>query len=182
VVSSRPADEGFGQQLGRIPATAPCASRADRIAVIALVGDDRDADRRALVDRLQHIGPRQRIAFVKLALFDDAAAGHGDAVRHQRLLGQFLVDGDDRGDQPGMGIGQAHQVHHALHRAILARRAVERVEHDVGLGLGSRSATSRPMSMRVTRWPRDSSALATPSPLISETGRSLDQPPIRTAT
>ena len=30
-------------------------------------------------------------------------------------------------------------------------------------------------------WPRDSSALATPSPDMSETGRSLDQPPIRTA-
>ena len=35
-----------------------------------------------------------------------------------------------------MGVGEAHQVHHALHRAVLARHAVERVEHDVGRGLG----------------------------------------------
>ena len=46
----------------------------------------------------------------------------------------------------------------------------------------SRCATSRAMSIRVTRWPRSSSAEATPSPLISETDRSFDHPPIRTAT
>ena len=46
----------------------------------------------------------------------------------------------------------------------------------------NRAATSRSISIRVTRCPRDSSALATPSPLMSETGRSADQPPIRTAT
>jgi ActR/RegA family two-component response regulator len=51
-----------------------------------------------------------------------------------------------------------------------------------GAASARRNATSRPMSIRVTRWPRCSSALATPSPLVSETGRSLDQPPISTAT
>ena len=35
-----------------------------------------------------------------------------------------------------MGVAEPHQVHHALHRAVLAGRAVERVEHDVGRGLG----------------------------------------------
>ena len=35
-----------------------------------------------------------------------------------------------------MGIGQAHQVHHALHRAIFARDAVQRVEDDVCLRFG----------------------------------------------
>src|SRR6478672_2655538 len=45
-----------------------------------------------------------------------------------------------------------------------------------------RWATSRPMSIRVTRWPRHSSASATPPPLISDTSRSADQPPISTAT
>ena len=35
-----------------------------------------------------------------------------------------------------MGIFEPHQVEHALHRAILARDAVERVEHDVGLCRG----------------------------------------------
>src|SRR3954452_21710997 len=38
------------------------------------------------------------------------------------------------------------------------------------------------MSMRVTRSPRPSSASATPAPLISDTSRSEDQPPISTAT
>src|SRR5690606_12684665 len=51
-----------------------------------------------------------------------------------------------------------------------------------GAASASRSATCRSMSIRVTRWLRDSSASATPLPLISETGRSLAQPPISTAT
>ena len=35
-----------------------------------------------------------------------------------------------------MGIGEAHQIHHALHRAILARAAMKGVEHHIGRGLG----------------------------------------------
>ena len=35
-----------------------------------------------------------------------------------------------------MGIGNTHQVHHALHRAVLAGNAVERVENDIGRRLG----------------------------------------------
>ena len=49
-----------------------------------------------------------------------------------------------------MGVGQAHQVHHPLHRAILARNAVQRVEHDIGLGL---SETRRDITIHVD--PRD---------------------------
>ena len=37
------------------------------------------------------------------------------------------------------------------------------------------------MSIRVTRWPRLSSASATPLPVVSDTSRSADQPPISTA-
>ena len=37
-----------------------------------------------------------------------------------------------------MGVSEAHQVHHALDGAVLARRAVERVEHDVGAQVGER--------------------------------------------
>src|SRR4051812_32314447 len=51
-----------------------------------------------------------------------------------------------------------------------------------GLASRRRSATSRPMSMRVTRCPNPSSASATPAPLSSDTSRSDDQPPISTAT
>ena len=49
-----------------------------------------------------------------------------------------------------MGVVQAHQVHHALDGAVLARRSVKRVEHDVGLQLGQAAATSRSMSSSVT--------------------------------
>jgi hypothetical protein len=35
-----------------------------------------------------------------------------------------------------MGVAKAHQVHHALHRAVLARRAVQGVEHNVRLRFG----------------------------------------------
>ena len=53
-------DERLGEQLVEmLPRAFDVA--ADRVAVIAVVGDDRDADRRAFVDRLQHIGPRHRI-------------------------------------------------------------------------------------------------------------------------
>ena len=55
---------------------------ADRIAVIAVVGDDRDADRRAFVDRLQHIGPRASGRLrSRLSLSTDLARRHADAVR-----------------------------------------------------------------------------------------------------
>ena len=81
-----------------------------------------------------------------------------------------------------MGVLQPHQVEHALHRAVLARRAVERVEHDIGLRLGQPRATSRSMSIRVTWWPSASARRQRPCRDISETSRSADQPPIRTAT
>ena len=35
-----------------------------------------------------------------------------------------------------MGVLEAHQVHQALDGAVLARRAVKRIEHDVGRGFG----------------------------------------------
>ena len=38
--------------------------------------------------------------------------------------------------EPAVGVFEAHQVHHALDGAVLARRSVERVEDDVGLQLG----------------------------------------------
>src|SRR3546814_5679924 len=52
---------------------------------------------------------------------------------HERLLRQFLVDRDHRGNESAVGIFEAHQVQHALHRPVFAGNAVERVEHDVGL-------------------------------------------------
>ena len=48
-----------------------------------------------------------------------------------------------------MGIGHAHQIEHALHRAVLAGNPVERVEHDIGLrGLKMVAEGSRPLARR----------------------------------
>ena len=130
------ADIGFGQQLGEF-LPRPLRIARDRVAVIALGCDDGDPDRRSLVDRFQHVRARQRVLGEQFLAAHDAAAGHGDAVGHERLLGQFLVDRDDRGGEARMRIGHAHQVEHALHRAVFARHAVKRVEHDIGRGLGN---------------------------------------------
>ena len=55
------ADEGLGEQpLELLPRALRRRGRSDRRNCRSS-RDDRDADRRALVDRLQHIGPRQRI-------------------------------------------------------------------------------------------------------------------------
>jgi hypothetical protein len=103
--------------------------------VVTAVGDDRDPDRAALVDGLQYIGPRQWIVREQLLALDDPSAGHRNTVRHQRILGQLLVDGDDRSGEAGMGVAKPHQVHEALHGPVLARNAVERVENDIGRSL-----------------------------------------------
>ena len=126
-----PADEWLGQQALELLPRA-LAGGADRVAIIALSRNDRDPDRRAFVDRLQDIGPLERVALENLLDRHDPPAGHRYPVRDQRLLGQLLVDRDHRGDHSGMGIGQPHQVHHALYRAIFAGGTVERVEHHVG--------------------------------------------------
>ena len=129
------ADIGFGEQFVELgPRSRHVA--ADRIAVIAVIGDDRDADRRTFVDRLEDIGALQRIALVDVGGLDDPAARHGDAGGDEHLLGQHLVDRDDRGGEARMGIGDAHQVEHALHAAVLARRTVQRVEDEIGLRRG----------------------------------------------
>ena len=89
------------------------------------------------------------------------------------------VDRDYRGNEPAVGIFQPHQIEHSL-RPVLAGNTVERVENDIGLP-ASRSATSRSMSMRdLVPAAFESSAISLP--LISDTSRSADQPPIRTAT
>jgi hypothetical protein len=108
---------------------------ADRRTVIALLSDDRDADRRALVDRLEHIGPRDRVALEQALAPYDPTLRHADAVRHQHQFRQLLVDCDNRRCDPAMGIFEPHQVEHSLDGTVLARSSVKRVEHDVRLQL-----------------------------------------------
>ena len=88
-----PPDKGFGEQLVKL-LPRPCDIASDRIALIAARRHDSDTDRRPFIDRLQHIGARQRIAEIQAFGLHDMAAGHANAMRSQRLLGQLLVDGD----------------------------------------------------------------------------------------
>jgi hypothetical protein len=82
-----------------------------------------------------------------------------------------------------VGVGDTHQVEHALHRPILAGVAVQRVEHDVRAMLLEHA---RDVAVHVDFGDARPAALAQclgdPWPLISETERSDDQPPIRTTT
>ena len=81
---------GFGEQFGEfLPRPVDVATNG--IAVIAIVGNDRDADRRAFVDGLQHIGPLQGIALVNVDGLDDAAAWHRHAGwdQHNNLFTQL---------------------------------------------------------------------------------------------
>jgi len=46
----------------------------------------------------------QRIASEQVLALYHAPTGHGDTVRHQRLLGQLLVDRDDRSGETGVRV------------------------------------------------------------------------------
>ena len=62
-------------------------------------------------------------------LGDRNAGRRGDALR------LVLVHGERRGEHAGMRVGDAEDLEHALDRAVLAERPVQRVEDDVGLQL-----------------------------------------------
>ena len=73
----------------------------------------------------------------------------------------------------------------ALHRAVLAVRAVQRVPHDVRARLLEQRArgSCRPASRSRPRpSPCSCSAASTPAPVLSETSRSAERPPMTTAT
>ena len=79
-----------------------------------------------------------------------------DAVDHRQTggavdrLGAGLVHRQRRGQHAGMRIGDAHPFQQALHAAILAPAAVQRVEHDVGRRSRRRAARSGPASTSIT--------------------------------
>src|SRR3546814_1934875 len=83
----------------------------------------------------------------------DHAARHAHAGARKQRLGNLLVDGEDRGRKAAVGVFQAHQVQHSLHRAVLAGGTVQRVEHHVGLRLGrSEEHTSELQSLMRTSY------------------------------
>ena len=63
---------------------------------------------------------------------DAAVADLWNAVPGQDLLGRQLVHGQRRTQHPGTHIGDVGQLQEALHRAVLAQRAVKERENDQG--------------------------------------------------
>ena len=82
-----------------------------------------------------------------------------------------------------MRVGNVEIFEDALNAAVLAERAVQRVEGHIGTQLIERRAhLPVDIDARVTLKPSASSAVAQGSPEDRLTGRSDDQPPMRTAT
>ena len=84
------------------------------------------------LDRLHHVGQRQRIGGFQFVGRHDAAARDRQAGGGEHRLGGDLVHGQRGGAHAGMGVGDGEPVEHALDRAVLAEAAVQRVEHGVG--------------------------------------------------
>ncbi len=136
-VSSRPA---------MYSSTSACSPKVQLVAQdgrVAAVGDDAHADRGAFRDRLDDIGPRDRIAGGKVGAGREDALGHAHADRGDDALGARLVHRDRRGEHARMRVGNAHQLEQALDAAILAEAAVQHVEDDVGLAASGRRRSRR---------------------------------------
>src|SRR3546814_9295639 len=71
-----------------LPGPSYIAANGD--AVITVGSHNGDAYRGTLINRLQHIGARQGIGRIKALALHHHAARHGDAMRHERLLGELL--------------------------------------------------------------------------------------------
>ena len=77
--------------------------------------------------------------------------GHRNAGRFRDRLCLLLVHGKSRGEHARMGVGNCQIFEDALDRAVLAERAMQRIEGDIRLELRQHLAMSRPTSTRVTR-------------------------------
>ncbi len=96
--------------------------------MLLVLAHDEDAEGGALRDGLEHIGARQRVLSRSLAAGEDAPRRHGNARRGENGFGDLLVHRRRRGEHAGMRIGDAQELEHALHHAVLAEAAVQRVE------------------------------------------------------
>ena len=99
------------------------------------------------------------------------------------VLGQDLVHAANAGGDAGAGVGEAEDLEQLLGRAVLAIGAVQGDEGDVG-PLGGQPLHQIARRRRTTRtsWPSRSTASSTRAPERSETPRSSERPPFRTAT
>ncbi len=124
-----PRDVALDQHLG---AEFPVVG-IERLGVVVLA-HDAHADARALGRRLDDVGPRHDVAAQQHLARHHDALGAAQAGGDERLLGRRLVHRERRGEHARVRVGDLHQVEQALDGAVLAALAVQRVEHDVGLG------------------------------------------------
>ena len=119
-------------------AIGPFIGRDDlrRMRLVCL--DDDDAEARPLGHRLDHIGRLHRVLGGKIVPVHDLGFGDRNAVGLRQPLGHVLVHGDGRRQNAGMGIRNLEKFEDALDRAILAERAMQRVEGDVRPQIGQR--------------------------------------------
>ncbi|CCV14803.1 hypothetical protein MESS4_710033 [Mesorhizobium sp. STM 4661] len=101
---------------------------------LALMHDD-DAEARPFADRLDHIGRLHRMLVLNGEAIGHLRFRHRNAGGLGDLLGLLLVHGKRRSEHAGMGIGNSQIFEDALDGAVLAERAMQRIEGDVGLEL-----------------------------------------------
>ncbi len=101
--------------------------------VLMGLGDDEDADARAFGNRLDDIGPRQRMGFRGVLARHHHAFGNRHPGIGHRHLGDVLLHGERRGEHAGMAVGNLQDFQDALDGAVLAGPAVQHVEGDIGL-------------------------------------------------
>ena len=101
----------------------------------------------------------------------------------KRSLESTLSMPDRRGEHARAGVGDAHRLEQPLDAAVLAVAPVKGDEGHLGARARAAARPGRsPASTSVTSSPRDRSASAQASPVLSETSRSAERPPYSTAT
>ncbi len=126
-------DIGFDQHL---LAVGPAGLRQLLGRGIGALEHQEHPDRRALGVGLDHIGRGHHVVPRGREAVEEAAARHRDAGGGQHRLGLGLVHRQRRGQHARVGIGDAQQLQHALHAAVLAPAAVQHVQRHVGLQPG----------------------------------------------
>jgi hypothetical protein len=92
-------------------------------------GLDDDREVQALLDVRQRLGGAE---LLERGLAEGVEVGRGHAGVAQVVLGHDLVHAADAGRRAGGGVGHADQLEQLLHGAVLAARAVQGDERDVG--------------------------------------------------
>ena len=130
-VSSLPATYRSAQKLVAVgPILAPDLLRRMRAVLL----DDDDAERRALA-RPASARKAARSTWRRAASWRSTVtpSATGTPAAREHRLGAVLLHGERRGEHAGMGVRNSQDLEQTLDRAVLADRAMQRVEGDVGL-------------------------------------------------